>query len=230
MITSCLECRRRKLKCDKNQPCSGCSKLGRECVYLGPQLDEVSQLRLTALKEKVGSLERQLEQGASRSTQQQSQASQQPQGILADEVADEGDAGDGLRVTDMVAGDVTYEDDGVDDDIVDLGVKVGKMRITDRVGGMSRPRISEEVSAHTHTHTHTHTHPDVSWAFPFSYLHTLHRPASTSKSRKSHLREARISPYGRMYSSGIHPEASSDAQALPENTYVPHRVLRYAID
>ena len=146
MITSCLECRRRKLKCDKNQPCNGCSKLGRECVYLGPQLDEASQLRLTALKDKVGSLEKQLELGISRNAQQQQQQEQKQHAILADEVADEDDAGEGLRVTDMVAGDVTYEDDGVDDDIVDLGVRVGKMRITDRVGGMSRPRISEEVS------------------------------------------------------------------------------------
>ncbi|KAJ4358827.1 hypothetical protein N0V85_009510, partial [Neurospora sp. IMI 360204] len=61
MITSCLECRRRKLKCNKCKPCVNCQKFNRECLYLGPKLDEASQMRLTEIKEQVGSLERALE-------------------------------------------------------------------------------------------------------------------------------------------------------------------------
>jgi hypothetical protein len=42
---SCLECRRKKLKCDRTQPCQQCRKLGREalCVYANgpPQSFEV---------------------------------------------------------------------------------------------------------------------------------------------------------------------------------------------
>ena len=61
MITSCLECRRRKLKCNKSHPCTNCVKFARDCVFLAPALDQASQLKLTEIKEKVGSLERLLE-------------------------------------------------------------------------------------------------------------------------------------------------------------------------
>ncbi|KAG9237384.1 fungal-specific transcription factor domain-containing protein [Amylocarpus encephaloides] len=33
---SCLTCRRRKVKCDKNEPCSNCTKAGAECVFPAP--------------------------------------------------------------------------------------------------------------------------------------------------------------------------------------------------
>lgn len=149
MITSCLECRRRKLKCDKSQPCGHCLKNGRECLYLSPKLDEASQLRLTQFKDKVGSLERQLERNAVAGLKESGSGRSGP--LLADEVADEAEDGSTLEMTEMVNTDVAYDDDadGGADDLVDLGVMVGKMRITERIGGMARPRISEEVS-HSH--------------------------------------------------------------------------------
>ena len=64
MITSCLECRRRKLKCDRLHPCSNCSKFKRDCLFLAPALDSASRMKLTELKEKMGSLERVLERDA----------------------------------------------------------------------------------------------------------------------------------------------------------------------
>ena len=67
MITSCLECRRRKLKCNKSQPCTNCLKFSRDCVFLAPALDQASQLKLTEIKEKVGSLERLLERDVAKS-------------------------------------------------------------------------------------------------------------------------------------------------------------------
>lgn len=39
-----------------------------------------------------------------------------------------------------------YEDEEGDDDIVDLGIALGKVRITERIGGMVRPRFTDEVS------------------------------------------------------------------------------------
>ena len=144
MITSCLECRRRKLKCNKSQPCSNCIRFNRDCVYLGPKLDEASQLRLTEIKEKVGSLERQLERDVAKST---TKAAFQ-QRILADDVEGEYDEERDLEITPMVALDLTYEDDADGtDDIIDLGIQVGRMRITERIGGLNRPRLSEEVCA-----------------------------------------------------------------------------------
>lgn len=142
MITSCLECRRRKLKCNKSQPCSNCIRFNRDCVYLGPKLDEASQLRLTEIKEKVGSLERQLERDVAKSTTKT--ATQQR--ILADDVEGDYDEERDLEITPMVALDLTYEDDADGtDDIIDLGIQVGRMRITERIGGLNRPRLSEEV-------------------------------------------------------------------------------------
>lgn len=158
MITSCLECRRRKLKCNKSNPCTNCLKFSRDCLYLGPKLDEASQLRLTEIKEKVGSLERQLERdvaksggaggGAVAGAARHGGAGFFPQRILADDVEGEFDEERDLEITPMVALDLTYEDDADGpDDIMDLGVQVGKMRLTEKIGGLNRPRISEEVCA-----------------------------------------------------------------------------------
>src|ERR1700753_1973561 len=66
LITSCLECRRRKLKCDKSHPCSNCTKFTRDCVFLAPALDPASQLKLAEIKEKMGTLERTLEEDVAR--------------------------------------------------------------------------------------------------------------------------------------------------------------------
>lgn len=146
MITSCLECRRRKLKCNKSNPCTNCLKFSRDCLYLGPKLDEASQLRLTEIKEKVGSLERQLERDVAKSGAGHGGGGLYPQRILADDVEGEFDEERDLEITPMVALDLTYEDDADEtDDIMDLGVQVGKMRLTEKIGGLNRPRISEEV-------------------------------------------------------------------------------------
>ncbi|KAI6350812.1 hypothetical protein MCOR25_010366 [Pyricularia grisea] len=146
MITSCLECRRRKLKCDKSNPCANCTKFNRECLYLGAKLDEASQHRLTEIKEKAGALERQLERSVARSASR----SYSQQRIVVDDVEDEYADERELEATPMVALDLTYDDPDVEhttDDIIDLGIQVGKMRITERIGGLNRPRISEEIEA-----------------------------------------------------------------------------------
>lgn len=52
----------------------------------------------------------------------------------------------GLESTDLVTQDAAYyEDEEDNDDLVDLGVQLGKLRITERVGGLVRPRLAEEV-------------------------------------------------------------------------------------
>lgn len=226
MIQSCLECRRRKLKCSKASPCYNCERFGRGCVYID-HLSELGQKRLTEVKEQVGSIERQLERevavaavaarsccgavgysiGSGRNSvndnglqrlrrrrggsddgdsdgdeedpegeadgkcaDQGAGAGEKGKGIskghsaryhhsrrrqrkganiVADEVEREygGDEGD-LQITPMVALDLTYEgysDGSGTDDLIDLGIRVGRMRITERIGGLNRPRLSEEV-------------------------------------------------------------------------------------
>lgn len=49
-----------------------------------------------------------------------------------------------LEQTPLAVMDAVYEDDA-DDDLMDLGIQLGKLRLTDRLGGFFRPKISEEV-------------------------------------------------------------------------------------
>ncbi|KXJ95540.1 hypothetical protein Micbo1qcDRAFT_217252 [Microdochium bolleyi] len=146
MINSCLECRKRKLRCSKTSPtCTNCTKSGRDCLYIGPRLDIASQLRLTEIKEKQGTLERELERDVAKSTTMKT--GDQAHRILADEVDDDHDEGRELEATPLVALDLTYEDDADStDNMIDLGIQIGKMRITERIGGLSRPRIAEELA------------------------------------------------------------------------------------
>jgi hypothetical protein len=149
MITSCLECRRRKLKCDKSHPCANCTKAARDCVFLAPALDQASQLKLTEIKEKVGSLERLLERDVARSAAQASTSSN-TDGVLPDDADDDLPGAEDekdLEPTPLAAVDAVYDDDAdaVGDDLLDLGIQIGRMRITERIGGFFRPRISQEV-------------------------------------------------------------------------------------
>jgi hypothetical protein len=148
LITSCLECRRRKLKCDKLQPCGNCTRFVRDCVYLASTLDPAAQLKLAEIKEKMGSLERTLEEdvakrgtkdGNKRHSQSQSESDETDEESKGPE--DEKD----LQPTPMAMADAAYHDDA-DDEMMDLGIIIGKLRITERIGGFVRPKLALEVS------------------------------------------------------------------------------------
>ena len=147
MITSCLECRRRKLKCDKSHPCTNCVKAARDCLFLAPALDSASQLKLTEIKEQMGSLERVLEQDVAKKGSRQgatkNSLAQDLEGEEIDFPHDPEDERD-LETTPLALSDAAYDDDG-DDDLNDLGFIMGKLRLTDRVGGFFRPKMAEEV-------------------------------------------------------------------------------------
>ncbi|ORY03418.1 hypothetical protein BCR34DRAFT_455776, partial [Clohesyomyces aquaticus] len=152
LITSCLECRRRKLKCDKLQPCTNCTKFQRDCVFLAPALDPMGQAKLAEVKEKMGMLERTLEQDVARRSTAQSASpsggrSSPPLPDLADTQSDDEEPADekDLEPTSLALEDCAYYEDA-DDDLVDLGISMGKLRITERIGGLVRPRFSEELN------------------------------------------------------------------------------------
>ena len=147
MITSCLECRRRKLKCNKSHPCANCVKFTRDCVFLAPALDQASQLKLTEIKEKVGSLERLLERDVAKNPAAVPTSSSQDRALPGEEDDDlpaNEDEKD-LEPTPLAVVDAAYDEYGEDDDLLDLGIQLGKMRITERIGGFFRPKISQEV-------------------------------------------------------------------------------------
>ncbi|OQN98911.1 hypothetical protein B0A48_15257 [Cryoendolithus antarcticus] len=153
IITSCLECRRRKLKCDKLAPCTNCTRFKRDCLYLAPSLDSQSQLKLAEMKERMGALEKGLERevasqtvrphlggssvAASESTETHPVEGDDDLPSEEDEVA--------LEPSPLAALDAGYEDNA-DDEMMDLGVQMGKMRITDRIGGWVRPKLMDELN------------------------------------------------------------------------------------
>lgn len=151
MITSCLECRRRKLKCEKQSPCANCVKFSRDCMFLAPALDSISQKKLNELKEKQASLERTLEEDVAR---RKSDADRKLRKNSSADLPGEGSDSDdgpipedekGLEATPLATVDATYDDDEIDDDILDLGFRVGRFRMTERLGGLFRPKLAEEM-------------------------------------------------------------------------------------
>ena len=151
LITSCLECRRRKLKCDKRQPCANCTKISRQCVFIAPGLDADGQARLAEVKEKMGILERRLEEDIARGAPSSSGVSSTLIKLPGQEASYSDQEDDeytkDLDPSHLVTEDAAYYEEEGNDDIVDLGIAMGKVRITDRIGGLVRPRFSEEVSS-----------------------------------------------------------------------------------
>ncbi|KAK3075610.1 hypothetical protein LTR53_000948 [Teratosphaeriaceae sp. CCFEE 6253] len=154
LITSCLECRRRKLKCDKQAPCTNCIRFKRDCLYLAPSLDPHSQAKLADIKEKMGALERNLEREVAGRTAKAHPAgsnvtraapSESHVHVEGDEEDEAGEDEDVLEPTPLAALDNTYEDNG-DDELMDLGVQMGKMRISERIGGWVRPKLVDELN------------------------------------------------------------------------------------
>ncbi|KAF2099975.1 hypothetical protein NA57DRAFT_38367, partial [Rhizodiscina lignyota] len=151
-INSCLECRRRKLKCDKNLPCASCSKFGRECRYLqgGSENPEAAR-EIAQLKEQLAGLERSFEErvaGASKADRLRSIGGSSLHGLDDDDTSDDDedplDDEKDLEPTPLAVMDAAYYDDA-DDDLMDLGVRFGKFRVTERIGGFVRPKLLEEL-------------------------------------------------------------------------------------
>lgn len=151
-INSCLECRRRKLKCDKNLPCASCAKFGRECRYLqgGAENPEAAR-EIAHLKEQLAGLEKSFEDrvaGASKPEKSKLKTMRSPslpgqhesESSEEEEMEDEKD----LEPTPLATVDAAYYEDA-DDDLMDLGVQFGKFRMTERIGGFVRPKILDEV-------------------------------------------------------------------------------------
>ncbi|KAK4965612.1 hypothetical protein LTR66_012126 [Elasticomyces elasticus] len=122
-------------------------------MYLASSPDAESQKKLAQIKEKMGTLEKTLARGVARqsgmSTSLPSASADGTTGhgdeSAEDDVSEPDDERD-LEPTPLATMDQVY-DEGVDnDDVVDLGIQVGKMRITERLGGWVRPRMVEELT------------------------------------------------------------------------------------
>lgn len=156
LITSCLECRRRKLKCDKEAPCTNCVRFKRDCLYLAPSLDSSSQQKLADIKEKMGALEKNLERevankaakahmGGANVTKNPAVEVPSHTHVEANDDEEVEEDEETLEPTPLAALDQVYEDNN-DDELMDLGVQMGKMRISERIGGWIRPKLVDELN------------------------------------------------------------------------------------
>lgn len=134
-----------------------CTRFKRDCLYLAPAMDAQSQQKLAEIKERMGALEKGLERevkeksakthlgGANVLRQDVASGTKTEEGDDGDDDLVEGEDDEALEPTPLAALDAGYEDNG-DDEMMDLGVQMGKMRITDRIGGWIRPKLVDELN------------------------------------------------------------------------------------
>ncbi|KIW21827.1 uncharacterized protein PV07_12749, partial [Cladophialophora immunda] len=120
-MRSCFECHQRKLKCNMSHPCSNCTRFSRNCLYQASGLRSVSQQRRNKRRTSAD-----LPGGENSSSDNEA-------AVPEDE--------NGLEPTPLADIDA-YE---ANDDVLDLGIRIGKMRLTERLGGFFRPRLHEEM-------------------------------------------------------------------------------------
>jgi hypothetical protein len=104
-------------------------------------------MKLAEIKEKMGSLERTLEEDVARGTLGERSKRARRHSMSGDssdgEVSGPEDE-QNLEATPLAFEDAAYYEDA-DDDLMDLGIQVGKMRLTERLGGLVRPKLAVEV-------------------------------------------------------------------------------------
>ncbi|KEQ64141.1 uncharacterized protein M437DRAFT_13142, partial [Aureobasidium melanogenum CBS 110374] len=157
-IASCLSCRQRKLKCDKQVPCGNCQRFQRDCLYIAPALDTAAQQKLAEIKDRLGDLEETLERDVARRAAANSGSERS---TVVPKIEAEDDDYDGLSAEDeqdpepspLGMFDQVYDNDA-DDGLMDLGIQLGKLRMSDRVGGLVRPKMSDELNAKLRSASH----------------------------------------------------------------------------
>jgi len=126
-------------------------------VYLASSADPTSQQKLADIKEKMGALEKSLEREIAAGQQAKMhlgganvrRSTGGADALLHVDGEEEEEAGaedeEGLEPTPLASLDNVYEDNA-DDELMDLGVQMGKMRISERIGGWIRPKLVEELT------------------------------------------------------------------------------------
>ncbi|KAL2848440.1 hypothetical protein BJY01DRAFT_233992 [Aspergillus pseudoustus] len=141
------------MKCDRGEPCTPCRTSGQECVYVAnpKEGDAAFRQKLVEMKDAKDALDGRLRPTPSVPVHRQQAASARRKRVKAGEQVSS-DESDGsaddryLQPTPLAVQDAAYGD-GIDDEIDDLGVRIGRMRLSERIGGLFRPRIADEVSS-----------------------------------------------------------------------------------
>lgn len=93
----------------------------------------------------MGNLEQVLERDVARNKVTRTASKAKAESETDEDDVPEDDEADALEPSPYTFLDQAYEDDA-DDDLMDLGVALGKMRIGERIGGYVRPHLAQEVS------------------------------------------------------------------------------------
>ncbi|KAI5459595.1 hypothetical protein BGZ63DRAFT_455200 [Mariannaea sp. PMI_226] len=170
VIHSCLECRRRKMKCDRKEHCENCRTSGHQCVYV-TSADADAQLshKLNLIKEAKDAIDDSLlgtvqdHHCEPKVTGQRKKRSRPPRHVSSgddvhsdgrddDDNYDDDEEDEYLEPTPLAVQDAAYANDTDDDDdnggagdTDSLGFKIGRMRLTERIGGLYRPWIADEL-------------------------------------------------------------------------------------
>ena len=144
-IKACMECRRRKAKCDKQTPCSACVRDKRQCLYVPQALAPEDLAKLNQLKRRNRDLECALEQQVAKPVNKPRGRKRSSQDDSDDSDSEEN--GDKLQPTKFAVAAAVYGhgDGDDDDDVLGIGLRIGKVQLTDRIGGYFRPRMADEV-------------------------------------------------------------------------------------
>ncbi|CAN9308046.1 unnamed protein product [Alternaria alternata] len=132
------------------------SNNARQCVFIASGIDSNAQAKLAEVKEQMGRLERSLEEDVARKTEANTRSPSDFSRVSAlpgqEQSSDKEDDEEtqNLRPTHLVTEDATYyepdDDVNLNEDIDDLGFRMGRIRITERIGGLVRPRFSDELT------------------------------------------------------------------------------------
>ena len=136
-IRSCLECRRRKMRCNRSRPCQNCNRFCRECVYLpfpewpsgapsNPQLEPNLQSPVQGDGRAYPSFD-----------SHQRFGHVQPSTFT--------NHGAGYEPNTLAKQDRSCDTEA-DDDTLDVALQVGRLSITEKLGGYFRPHIATQVS------------------------------------------------------------------------------------
>jgi hypothetical protein len=126
--------------------------LGEECLYVSSATTDAQfRQKLVQMKEAKDEIDSTFRENIGTRTLQPGEKgprrkrSRQLNEGEESECSDSSSHDDFLEPTPLAVHDAAYADE-VDDDIEDLGFRIGRMRLGERIGGHYRPRIADEVS------------------------------------------------------------------------------------
>lgn len=136
-IRSCLECRRRKMRCNRSRPCQNCNRFCRDCVYL-PFPEWPSGASINAKGEEYSQAP---DQGRGRDFPP-FDSSQQHNGVV--QLSPLNHHGRGYDSNTSVKHE--FYDTDINYQPSDVGLQIGRLSVTEKTNGFFRPHLASQVS------------------------------------------------------------------------------------